>query len=58
VTTADGDIRIRNRVLDSNSVTFQAHGGAARAVAWSPDGRYLVTGGWSPGIAVWELVYQ
>jgi WD40 repeat protein len=58
VSTADGDIRIRNRVLDSNSVTFQAHGGAARALAWSPDGKYLVTGGWSPGVAVWELVYQ
>lgn len=58
VSTADGDIRIRNRVLDANSVTFQAHGGAARALAWSPDGQYLVTGGWSPGVAVWELVYQ
>ena len=35
--------------------TFRAHESWARSVAFSPDGRRLVTGGWDRRVRVWEV---
>ncbi len=66
----DGQVRVWSNglVCQQSSVTaqgalcidvplrFRAHAGAVRAVAWSPDGQYLATGGDDGQLSIWRVV--
>ncbi len=51
---ADLDSRPDEVAAAAAAATFVGHGGAVRAVAWSPDGSQLASGGDDGEVAIWD----
>ncbi|KAF9585457.1 hypothetical protein BGW38_002320, partial [Lunasporangiospora selenospora] len=58
VVSTDGGLRVidfrHERLLD----TFQAYFGALNCVCWSPDGKYILTGGQDDLVTIWSFKDQ
>ncbi len=53
--TGEGMLIVWNLTSGVQEMTFQAHKLAASCIAFSPDGRYLATGGLDGDVWVWQI---
>lgn len=56
--SSDGTVRLWDRASGRALAEFQAHRGAAAALAYSPDGRWLLSGGDDHQVVFWDLQTQ
>lgn len=54
LTARDGFLRIVDFSRESPRVAFRSYFGALLCVAWSPDGRYIATGGEDDLVSIWS----
>ncbi|KAI9231070.1 MAG: WD40-repeat-containing domain protein [Podila humilis] len=55
VVAADGVMRIIDFVHERLIETFQSYFGALSCVSWSPDGKYILTGGQDDLVTIWSF---
>ncbi|KAG0082536.1 hypothetical protein BGZ92_011637 [Podila epicladia] len=55
VVAADGIMRIIDFVHERLIETFQSYFGALSCVSWSPDGKYILTGGQDDLVTIWSF---
>ena len=53
--TGEGVLTVWNLASGVEEFRFQAHTLAASCIAFSPDGRYLATGGLDGNVWVWQI---
>ncbi|KAL9070958.1 MAG: hypothetical protein Q9157_005635 [Trypethelium eluteriae] len=55
VASEDGSLRLINYLQESVLDLYTSYYGGLACVAWSPDGRYVVTGGQDDLVSIWSL---
>ncbi|KNC85326.1 hypothetical protein SARC_02473 [Sphaeroforma arctica JP610] len=55
IVSQDGCLRIVDVKADRLIVTLQSYFGALLCVSWSPDGKYIVTGGEDDLVSIWSV---
>ncbi|KAG0013236.1 hypothetical protein BGZ82_002242 [Podila clonocystis] len=55
VVAADGIMRVVDFVHERLIETFQSYFGALSCVSWSPDGKYILTGGQDDLVTIWSF---
>ncbi|KAF9278024.1 hypothetical protein BGZ74_003202 [Mortierella antarctica] len=55
VVAADGVMRVIDFVHERLIETFQSYFGALSCVSWSPDGKYILTGGQDDLVTIWSF---
>jgi WD repeat-containing protein 61 len=58
VACGDGTIRLFDLPETNELLNFKAHNLSANCVAWSPDGKYLISGGRDAYLRVWQVEKQ
>jgi len=58
VVSADGQLRVFNYDRMELVGSMKSYFGGLRCVAWSPDGRYIATGGEDDLVTIWSFDYQ
>ena len=56
--SADGTLTILDHVTERVLDVYRSYYGAMLCVAWSPDGRYVITGGQDDLVSIWSLAEQ
>ncbi|KAJ1655554.1 hypothetical protein IWQ61_004716 [Dispira simplex] len=55
ITTLDGQLRVVDYIAEVLEDTFTAYFGGLTCVCWSPDGKYILTGGQDDLITIWDF---
>ncbi|OZJ04205.1 hypothetical protein BZG36_02977 [Bifiguratus adelaidae] len=58
IVSLDGRLRVADFVQEKLLDTYSAYFGALNCVAWSPDGRYILTGGQDDLVTIWAFREQ
>ncbi|KAI9593004.1 catabolite repression protein creC, partial [Syncephalis fuscata] len=56
MTSLDGCLRIVDLIQEKLIHTFESYFGGLTCVAWSPDGKYVITGGQDDLVSIWSFL--